>query len=40
MNVPWVEPEDLANAVVFLASDKAPFVTGSQFVPDAGLISR
>jgi SDR family mycofactocin-dependent oxidoreductase len=38
--VPWVEPEDVAAAVVFLASDKARFVTGSQFVLDAGLLSR
>jgi NAD(P)-dependent dehydrogenase (short-subunit alcohol dehydrogenase family) len=40
INVPWVEPEDVANAVVFLVSDKARFVTGSQFVLDAGLLSR
>jgi SDR family mycofactocin-dependent oxidoreductase len=38
--VPWVEPEDVANAVVFLASDAARFVTGSQFVLDAGLLTR
>jgi SDR family mycofactocin-dependent oxidoreductase len=38
--VPWVEPEDVANAVVFLASDRSRFVTGSQFVLDAGLLSR
>jgi NAD(P)-dependent dehydrogenase (short-subunit alcohol dehydrogenase family) len=38
--VPWVEPEDVAGAVVFLASDAARFVTGSQFVLDAGLLSR
>ncbi|HYK46162.1 MAG TPA: mycofactocin-coupled SDR family oxidoreductase [Parafilimonas sp.] len=38
--VPWVEPEDVANAVVFLASGKSRFVTGSQFVLDAGLLSR
>src|SRR5688572_27058235 len=38
--VPWIEPEDVANAVVFLASDRARFVTGSQFVLDAGLLSR
>jgi SDR family mycofactocin-dependent oxidoreductase len=37
---PWVEPEDVAAAVVFLASDRARFVTGSQFVLDAGLLSR
>jgi NAD(P)-dependent dehydrogenase (short-subunit alcohol dehydrogenase family) len=40
INVPWVEPSDVANAVLFLASDKARFVTGSQFVLDAGLLSR
>jgi SDR family mycofactocin-dependent oxidoreductase len=40
LNVPWIEPEDVANAVVFLASDKARFVTGSQFVLDAGLLTR
>jgi SDR family mycofactocin-dependent oxidoreductase len=40
INVPWVEPEDVANAVVFLASDNSRFVTGSQFVLDAGLLSK
>lgn len=38
--VPWIEPEDVAHAVVYLASDKARFITGSQFVLDAGLLSR
>jgi NAD(P)-dependent dehydrogenase (short-subunit alcohol dehydrogenase family) len=38
--VPWVEPEDVAAAVVFLASDQARFITGSQFLLDAGLLSR
>jgi SDR family mycofactocin-dependent oxidoreductase len=38
--VPWIEPEDVAAAVVFLASDQARFITGSQFVLDAGLLSR
>jgi NAD(P)-dependent dehydrogenase (short-subunit alcohol dehydrogenase family) len=38
--VPWVEPEDVAAAVVFLASSRARFVTGSQFVLDAGLLTR
>ena len=37
---PWVEPEDVAEAVVFLASSRARFVTGSQFVLDAGLMTR
>jgi len=40
INVPWVEPEDVANAVVFLASERSRFVTGSQFVLDAGLLSK
>jgi len=40
INVPWVEPEDVANVVVFLSSDKSRFVTGSQFVLDAGLLSK
>jgi len=38
--VPWIEPEDVANAVLYLASDKARLVTGSQFVIDAGLLTR
>src|SRR5438270_47176 len=38
--VPWIEPEDVAAAVVYLASDQARFITASQFVLDAGLLSR
>ena len=38
--VPWIEARDVAEAVVYLASDKARFVTGSQFVLDAGLLTR
>lgn len=38
--VPWIEPEDVANAVVFLASEQARFVTGSEFILDAGLLTR
>jgi len=38
--VPWIEPEDVAEAVVWLASPGARFVTGSQFVLDAGLLTR
>ncbi len=38
--VPWIEPEDVAEAVLFLAGDKSRFVTGSQYVLDAGLLTR
>ncbi len=40
LDVPWIEPEDVADAVVYLASNKARFITGSQFVIDAGLLTR
>jgi NAD(P)-dependent dehydrogenase (short-subunit alcohol dehydrogenase family) len=38
--VPWIEPEDVSSLVLYLASDKARFATGAQFVLDAGLLSR
>lgn len=38
--VPWVEPVDIANAVVFLASDEARYITGTQLVVDAGLLAK
>jgi NAD(P)-dependent dehydrogenase (short-subunit alcohol dehydrogenase family) len=38
--VPWIEPEDVAEAVVYLASEKARFITGSEFVIDAGLLTK
>jgi len=38
--VPWIEAEDVAEAVLYLASDRARFVTGSQFVLDAGLLTQ
>jgi SDR family mycofactocin-dependent oxidoreductase len=38
--VPWVEPVDIANAVVFLASDEARYITGTQLVVDAGLTQK
>ena len=38
--VPWVEPVDIANAVVFLASDQARYITATQLVVDAGLTQK
>jgi len=36
MKVPWVEPEDISNMVLFPASDEARYVTGTQQRVDAG----
>jgi SDR family mycofactocin-dependent oxidoreductase len=40
LSVPWIEPEDVAGAVLYLASDRARYVTGAQLVLDAGLLTR
>ncbi len=34
--VPWIEPVDISNAVLFLASDEARYVTGVTLPVDAG----
>jgi SDR family mycofactocin-dependent oxidoreductase len=36
MPVPWVDPVDISQAVVFLASDESRYVTGLQMRVDAG----
>jgi len=33
---PWVEPVDVSNAVLFLASDEARFITGVTLPVDGG----
>ncbi|TAL34581.1 MAG: NAD(P)-dependent oxidoreductase [Spirochaetes bacterium] len=38
--VPWVETQDVAELVLYLSSDRARYATGSQFVLDAGLLTR
>jgi NAD(P)-dependent dehydrogenase (short-subunit alcohol dehydrogenase family) len=38
--VPWIEPRDVAEAVRFLVSDRARYMTGTAFVIDAGLLTR
>ena len=38
--IPWVESIDISNAVLFLASDEARFITGVALPIDAGLLSR
>jgi NAD(P)-dependent dehydrogenase (short-subunit alcohol dehydrogenase family) len=34
--VPWVEPADISNAIIWLASDAARYVTGITLPVDAG----
>lgn len=36
MPVPYIEPQDVSDAVVFLASDASRFITGTQLRIDAG----
>ncbi|AKD96486.1 SDR family oxidoreductase [Rhodococcus sp. H-CA8f] len=38
--VPWVDPVDVSNAVLFLASAESRFMTGCQLVVDAGLTQK
>jgi SDR family mycofactocin-dependent oxidoreductase len=38
--VPWIEASDVAELVLYLASDRARYATGAQFTLDAGLLTR
>ena len=38
--VPWVEPIDISNAVLFLASDEARYITGVALPVDAGAVIK
>jgi SDR family mycofactocin-dependent oxidoreductase len=38
--VPWVEPVDVSNAVLFLVSDAARYISGVSLPVDAGLLAR
>lgn len=38
--VPWVEPDDISNSVLFLASDQARFITGTELKVDAGFTTK
>jgi SDR family mycofactocin-dependent oxidoreductase len=40
MGLPYVEPDDIANAVLFLVSDESRYVTGAQLRVDAGAIVK
>jgi (+)-trans-carveol dehydrogenase len=36
LDIPWVEPVDISNAILFLASDEARYITGVTLPVDAG----
>jgi NAD(P)-dependent dehydrogenase (short-subunit alcohol dehydrogenase family) len=38
--VPWIEASDVAEAVRFVVSEKARYLTGTELVIDAGLLTR
>ncbi|MEX2031872.1 MAG: mycofactocin-coupled SDR family oxidoreductase [Dehalococcoidia bacterium] len=38
--IPWIEPVDVANAVLFLASDEARYITGAGLPVDAGALLK
>ena len=38
--VPWVEPVDISNAVLWLASDESRYVTGVTLPVDAGFLEK
>jgi SDR family mycofactocin-dependent oxidoreductase len=38
--IPWVEVDDITNAVMYLASDEARYVTGTTLVVDAGRLIK
>ncbi len=38
--IPWIEPEDVSNAVLFLASDESRFITGIALPVDAGALLK
>ena len=40
LDIPWVEPFDVSNAVAWLASDEARYVTGVALPIDAGALVR
>jgi NAD(P)-dependent dehydrogenase (short-subunit alcohol dehydrogenase family) len=38
LDLPWMEPQDISNAMLWLASDDARYVTGATLPVDAGLL--
>lgn len=40
LNSPWVEPEEVSNAILYLVSDEGRAITGAQFTMDLGFQAR
>ncbi|MGW4338428.1 mycofactocin-coupled SDR family oxidoreductase [Rhodococcus koreensis] len=40
MPIPYVEPSDISNAVLFLASDESRYITGTQLSVDGGALLK
>jgi NAD(P)-dependent dehydrogenase (short-subunit alcohol dehydrogenase family) len=40
MPIPYIEPQDISNLVLFLASDESRYVTGQQIRVDAGSLLK
>jgi (+)-trans-carveol dehydrogenase len=40
LGVPWVDPVDISNALLFLSSDEARYITGVVLPVDAGMSAR
>ena len=38
--IPWVEPLDISNALLFLASDEARYITGITLPVDGGMLTK
>ena len=38
--IPWVDPVDISNALLFLASDEARYITGVPLPVDAGCLVK
>ncbi|UZG55057.1 SDR family oxidoreductase [Rhodococcus opacus] len=40
MPIPWIDPVDISNAIVYLTSDLGRYVTGTQLRVDAGSAAK
>jgi len=40
LRVPWVEPVDISNALLFLSSDEARYITGVVLPVDGGISAK